>query len=56
MTRFNKGAILRISTASRTFTARAAKSFNSDFDMIYPVYDMDRGGCSSPCHGRKLSA
>lgn len=44
MTRFNKGARLRIITATRTFEAKAAKSFSSDFDMIYPVYDMDRGG------------
>jgi len=61
MTHFRKGATMIVQTKSRTFRAKAAKAFSSQFDMIFPVYDLDRGGGASPArldgrpehHGRR---
>ena len=37
-------------TKDRTFRAKAAKAFSTQFDMIWPVRDLDRGGgISRPC-------
>lgn len=41
---YKKGEVFVVTTKDRTFQAKAAKAFSVQFDMIWPVYDLDRGG------------